>query len=159
MIHASIHAARPDVLAIAHAHTIYGKVFSSLGISIDPINLDACAFYNDHAIYNDFGGVVIELDEGLRLVNALGSKKALIMQNHGHLVVGATVDAAAWWFINMERSFQAQLLVMSSGKKPFHIKHESALQTYSITGTAIGGWFQFQPMYDRILKEQPDFLE
>jgi ribulose-5-phosphate 4-epimerase/fuculose-1-phosphate aldolase len=30
-IHAAIHAARPDVDAAAHSHSIYGKAFSALG--------------------------------------------------------------------------------------------------------------------------------
>src|SRR5580693_7806941 len=30
-IHSAVHAARPDVIAAAHAHSIYGKAWSALG--------------------------------------------------------------------------------------------------------------------------------
>ena len=30
--------------------------------------------------------------------------------------------------------------------------------TRSQTGTHYAGWFQFQPLYQRIVKEQPDLL-
>jgi Class II Aldolase and Adducin N-terminal domain len=57
-IHSEVHKARPDALAIAHAHSLHGKAFSSLHRLIDPITQDACQFYNDYGRYDDFGGVV-----------------------------------------------------------------------------------------------------
>ena len=47
-IHSRVHAARPDAVAAAHAHSMYGKAWSSLGRLLDPITQDACAFYEDH---------------------------------------------------------------------------------------------------------------
>src|SRR5206468_2299483 len=49
-IHSRIHKARPDVVAAAHAHSLYGKAWSSLGRPLDPLTQDACAFYEDHAL-------------------------------------------------------------------------------------------------------------
>ena len=46
---------------------------------------------------------------------ALGPQKATIHRNHGLFTVGHTVDEAAWWFITMERSCQAQLLAEAAG--------------------------------------------
>jgi ribulose-5-phosphate 4-epimerase/fuculose-1-phosphate aldolase len=157
-IHSKVHATRPDVVAAAHAHSVHGKAFSSLGKLLDPLTQDACAFYGDHALYDDFGGVVVDLDEGARVAQALGKNKAVILQNHGLLTVGHTVDAAAWWFISMERSCQAELLARAAGE-PRLIKEEAAEQAYLLTGNPLAGWFQFQPLYARIAKEQPDFLE
>src|SRR4051812_20159935 len=157
-IHSRLHAARPDVVAAAHAHSLHGKAFSTLGKLLDPLTQDACAFYTDHAIFTDFGGVAVELDEGVRIGKALGTKKAVILQNHGLLTVADSVDAAAWWFITLERSCQAELLARAAGT-PILIKPEAAEQAFMLTGSALAGWFQFQPLYARIVKEQPDFLE
>jgi len=44
VIHSQVHAARPDVVAAAHAHSTYGKTWSSLGRLLDPLTQDACAF-------------------------------------------------------------------------------------------------------------------
>ncbi len=57
-IHSQVHAARPDVVAAAHAHSVYGKSWSSLGRTLDPITQDVCAFYEDHAVFDDYTGVV-----------------------------------------------------------------------------------------------------
>jgi ribulose-5-phosphate 4-epimerase/fuculose-1-phosphate aldolase len=51
------------------------------------ITLDACSFYNDIAVYSDFGGIAIEESEGTRIAAALGNSKAAILQNHGLLLV------------------------------------------------------------------------
>jgi ribulose-5-phosphate 4-epimerase/fuculose-1-phosphate aldolase len=162
-IHSSVHAARPDAIAAAHSHSTYGRAWSTLGRPLDPITQDVCAFYEDHAVFDDFTGVVLELDEGARIATALGSNKAAILQNHGLLTVGQSVDAAAWWFITMERSCQVQLLAEAAaartGEAPKHISVEAARQTYQVVGTPLAGWFQFQPLYARIVKEQPDLLD
>ena len=162
-IHSSVHRARPDAVAAAHSHSTYGRAWSTLGRPLDPLTQDVCAFFNDHAIYDDFGGVVLELDEGARIATALGANKAAILQNHGLLTVGRTVDEAAWWFITMERSCQVQLLAEAAaartGEAPRQIGQAAAQQAYAVVGTAFAGWFQFQPLYARIVKEQPDLLE
>ena len=105
-IHSQVHAARPEVVAAAHAHSIYGKSWSSLGRLLDPLTQDACSFYEDHSIFTDYTGVVLNLEEGKRIAETLGKNKALILKNHGLLTVGKTIDEAAWWFITMDRSCQ-----------------------------------------------------
>ena len=120
-IHSQVHAARPDVVAAAHAHSVHGKSWSSLRRLLDPMTQDACAFYGDHALFDDYTGVVLDLEEGKRLAHALGDNKAVILSNHGLLTVGQTsVDEAAWWFITMERTCQAQLLAEAAGHSRAH---------------------------------------
>ncbi len=157
-IHSQVHAARPDVVAAAHAHSLYGKTWSSLGRLLDPITQDVCAFYGDHSLFSDFTGVVYETSEGERIAQALGQKKAVILRNHGLLTVGHTVDEAAWWFITMERSCQAQLLAEAVAS-PVTIDAASAAITQQQIGSHMAGWFQFQPLWARIVREQPDLLE
>jgi ribulose-5-phosphate 4-epimerase/fuculose-1-phosphate aldolase len=157
-IHSEVHKARPDVVAAAHAHSVYGKAFSSLGILLDPLTQDACAFYEHHALHEDFGGVVVDPEAGAELAATLGDHKAVIHQNHGLITVGASVDEAAWWFITMERSCQAQLLAMAAGT-PKLISPEAATRTARQIGGHDAGWFQFQPIWDDIVATDPDFLD
>jgi ribulose-5-phosphate 4-epimerase/fuculose-1-phosphate aldolase len=129
---------------------------------LDPITQDVCAFYEDHTLFGDFTGVVLDTEEGERIARALGPHKAVILQNHGLLTVGQTVDEAAWWFITMERSCQVQLLAEAAarnGEAPRQVRPEAARQSYQVLGTPFAGWFQFQPLYSRIVAEQPDLLD
>ena len=157
-IHSRVHMARPDVVAAAHAHSLYGKTWSSLGRLLDPLTQDACAFYDDHSLFADYTGVVYDMSEGDRIAQSLGHRKAVILQNHGHLTVGSTVDEAAWYYISMDRSCQSQMLAESVGKtKP--IAHEAALIAQKQVGNPRVAWFQYQPLYDMIVREQPDLLD
>jgi ribulose-5-phosphate 4-epimerase/fuculose-1-phosphate aldolase len=157
-IHSQVHAARPDVIAAAHAHSMYGKSWATLGRLLDPITQDACAFYEDHAVFADFTGVVYETSEGERIAKALGQCKAVILRNHGLLTVGQTVEEAAWWFITMDRSCQAQLLAEAAGA-PVKIDPANASATREQVGSHLAGWFQFQPLLARVIREEPDLLE
>jgi len=159
-IHSRIHIARPDVVAAAHSHSIYGKAWSSLGRTLDPITQDACAFYEDHGLYDDYGGVVGDSAEGDRIAEALGDKKAAILKNHGLLTAGHSVEEAAWWFITMERSCQAQILAESTGTKVHSIDHETAAMTRDQElGFPVAGWFSYQPIWQDIIAACPDLLE
>ena len=90
-IHSAVHAARPDVIAAAHAHSVYGKAWSALGRPLDPITQDACVFYEDHTVCEEGGGaVVLEEAAAKALAAALGPHKATIHRNHGLFTVGHT---------------------------------------------------------------------
>ena len=141
-----------------HALPLHGRAFSTLGKTLAPLTQDACAFYDDHAVFDDYTGVVLDVEEGKRIAHALGDGKAAILRNHGLLTVGHTVDEAAWWFITMERSCQVQLMAEAAGD-PVQIDHEYAALTHDQVGSHIAGWFSFQPLYDKIVAEQPDLLD
>jgi ribulose-5-phosphate 4-epimerase/fuculose-1-phosphate aldolase len=162
-IHCAVHAARPDVLAAAHAHGPYGKTFSSLDMTVEPLTQDACAFFEDIGRYNDYRGVVLDKEEGERIGKALGQYKAVILRNHGMLTVGETVDSAAWWFLTLERTAQAQLMAYSAaaglGSKPIQIDPVEAKGTYGQVGFEFAGWFQFQPIWERISRDNPDIFD
>lgn len=158
-VHSQVHLSRPEVVAAAHAHSIYGKAFSSLGKLLEPITQDSCAFFEDHGLYDDFGGVANEVAEGQRIAKAVGKYKAAILQNHGLITVGNTVEEAAWWFITMERSCQAQLLAEATGNSTRKIDRETALKTRAEIGFSLAGFFQFQPLLQKITREIPDIFE
>ena len=157
-IHSQVHEARPDVMAAAHSHSVHGRAWSSLGRLLDPVTQDVCAFYGDHGLFDDYTGVVIDTEEGKRIAASLGEHKAVILRNHGLLTVGHSVDEAAWWFITMERSCQAQLLAEAAGT-PIPIDPTNAALTAGQVGGHFAGWLSFQPLYERIVQKQPDLLD
>ncbi|MFF7244154.1 class II aldolase/adducin family protein [Embleya sp. NPDC008237] len=156
-IHSQIHAARPDVVAAAHSHSVHGRAISALGIRLEPITQDVCPFYEDHELFDDYAGVVLDAEEGRRIAETLGPRKALILRNHGLLTVGQSVDAAAWWFITMERSCQVQLLAQAAGElKP--ISPENARLTREQLGNDTVAWINYKPLYDVISRSEPDLF-
>jgi ribulose-5-phosphate 4-epimerase/fuculose-1-phosphate aldolase len=159
VIHSAIHAARPDVMAAAHSHSIYGKAFSALAKPLDPLTQDACVFFEDHAVCEEGGGmIVVEEAAGKALADALGPHKLVIHRNHGLITVGDTVDEACYWFVSAERSCQAQLLAEAAGS-PKPISPEGARYTRDITASHFAGWFNFQPLWEEILRTDPDLVD
>ena len=157
-IHGNVHAARPEVVAAAHAHPVHGVAWSTLGRELLPLTQDACSFYEDHAVHNSFNGVVLNDDDGKEIAVTLGDRKALILQNHGLLTVGKSVDEAVRWFIMMDRACQVQLLACAAGD-PIPLSPEIARTTAEVMGSDWAGWIGFQSYYDWIVRAQPDVLD
>ena len=157
-IHSQVHAARPDVVAAAHSHSTYGRALSTLGQLLEPLTQDACAFHHDHALFDDYTGIVIDTDEGKRIAHALGDNKAVILRNHGLLTVGQSVDSAVFWFITLERSCQVQLAAKAAGTV-IAIDEDQAVKTHEQVGPEYIGWLSFQPLYQKIVRAEPDLLD
>ena len=109
-------------------------------------------------MYKDFSGVVEEVDEGDEIAKALGNKKVIILQNHGILTTGSSVDIALWFYMSMERCCQAQLMAEASGS-PILISHDTAIKTRNFIGNDIAAWASYQPAFDMIVKKEPDLLD
>ncbi|WP_018680604.1 class II aldolase/adducin family protein [Actinokineospora enzanensis] len=158
VIHSRVHAARPDVVAAVHTHSVYGRAFAALGRRLDPLTQDSCAFYEDHGHYAGFGGVVLDAAEGERVAAALGPCKAVILQNHGLLTVGGSIEEAAWWFVSMESCCRVQLIA-EAADKPVLIDPVEARGTRDVIGSPQLGRLNFRPLYEQIVHDQPDLLD
>lgn len=168
MIHHAVHTARPDVNAVAHSHSLYGRAFCTLGRNLDTITQDSCAFHNDIALYSSFRGVVLAADEGIAIAKALGGKKAALLQNHGLLTCGESIESAVFWFMSLEKvcsslptvevvsliskCCHAQLLADAAaggrGGETVKIDEKDATYTYKSVGTEMAGWFSAKPTFD-----------
>jgi len=161
-IHSEIHKARPDVHAACHAHSVHGKAFAAFGRELEMLTQDSLRFYRSHGVYRDFKGVVLDSEEGKRIARALGDGKAAILQNHGLLTVGQSVDEAAFWFISLDKTCHAQLLAdaaSAGGYKKILIDDEEAAYSAPQVGGPEKGWLAFQPYYDeQVAKTKGDFL-
>ncbi|KAK1966201.1 class II aldolase and Adducin domain-containing protein [Colletotrichum sublineola] len=157
MIHHAIHEARPDITCVAHSHSLYGQAFSTLGRNLDIISQDTCAFYNDVVLYNSFGGIVLGKEEGLHIAAALGDKKAAILQNHGLVTCGKSVESCVYWFLSLERCCHQQLLADAAaggrGHETVKIDREDAEFTYKSIGSELAGWFSGKPAFDMMEHE------
>lgn len=152
MIHHAVHAARPEINCVAHSHSIHGRSFCSLGRLLDTITQDSCAFHNDLALYSSFRGIVLSADEGISISKALGQKKAALLQNHGLLTCGRSIEAAVFWFISLEKCCHAQLLADAAaggkGRETIKISDEDTIHTYETIGSEVAGWFNAKPTFD-----------
>lgn len=157
-VHAAIHRARPEVMAAAHGHPVYGKAWASLGRLLDPISQDSCAFFEDHAVLDLYSGIVLSEAEGQQITSTLGARKALIMHHHGLLTVGETLEACIFWFISLDNACRVQLLAEAAGG-PKIMPLDVARNTARAIGREPIGYFGYQNLRQQLLAEDPTLVQ
>ncbi|MFC5951817.1 class II aldolase/adducin family protein [Pseudonocardia lutea] len=158
VIHSAIHDLRPDVVAAAHAHSIHGRALAALGAPLRPVVQEACAFFEDQSTYTDYNGLALEEDEGRRMAEALGGNRAVVLQNHGVITVGGSIEEAAYWFVSFDRAAQVQLLAESAGT-PAYLEDAAARLAHAQFGSPKLARFSFQILFDDIVHAHPDLLD
>lgn len=153
-VHAAIHAARPEVMAAAHGHPTYGKAWCSTGRLLDALSQDACAFYEDHAVLELYTGIVLSEDEGQLITRTLGQRKALLLQHHGLLTVGSTIESCIFWFVALENACRVQLLAEAVGT-PKQLPPDIAKRTARAIGREENAYFGYRNLRQKLLRDEP----
>ncbi|KVP71356.1 aldolase [Burkholderia ubonensis] len=161
VLHAAVHDAHPDIVAMCHAHTVYGTAFAALAKPLAPISQDAAAFFEDHVVIGDEAGqVAVEVRTGHGVARAFKGVKAAIHQNHGLLTASRhSIEAAAFWFIALERCCRQQLLIEATGIKPRLVPEDRARYSREHVGSEYIGWLHFQAIWDQLVNTQPDMFD
>ncbi len=82
VIHSAVHEAREDANCVLHVHSVNGVAISSQEDGVLPLSQHSI-FVLSSLAYHDYEGVALEQDEKPRLVRDLGSKRFLMLRNHG----------------------------------------------------------------------------
>ncbi len=161
VLHAAVHDEHPDIVAMCHAHTFYGTAFSALGRGIDPITQDAACFFEDHVVIGAEGGkVAVSAMAGKGVASYFKGVKAAIHQHHGLFTASRhSIDAAAFWFIGLERVCRQQMIVEATGSKPLMVPPDKARYSREHVGSEYIGWLHFQPIYEQLVATQPDMFD
>jgi ribulose-5-phosphate 4-epimerase/fuculose-1-phosphate aldolase len=156
-IHSAIHRARPDVHCAVHVHSPAGAAFSALGRQLEPLDQVACSFYEDHAVYHEYEGVVIDSTLANAMIEALGTKRALVLVNHGLLTCAATVEQALVDMLDLERSCALHLQVYATGQPPTVVPAEAARQARSVYTNPERWPFVWQTLMRDLARYETDF--
>jgi ribulose-5-phosphate 4-epimerase/fuculose-1-phosphate aldolase len=111
VLHSAVHKARHDVDCVIHTHTLAGMAVSAMKCGLLPLAQTAMRFTD--VAYHDYEGVALNLDEQARVVRDLAHREAMILRNHGLLVVGASIAEAFNNIFRLERACQLQVMALS----------------------------------------------
>jgi ribulose-5-phosphate 4-epimerase/fuculose-1-phosphate aldolase len=111
VLHSAVHKARHDVDCVIHTHTLAGMAVSAMKCGLLPLAQTAMRFTD--VGYHDYEGVALNLEEQARVVRDLGNREALVLRNHGMLVVGASIAEAFNNIFRLERACQLQVMALS----------------------------------------------
>ncbi|MEJ5989668.1 class II aldolase/adducin family protein [Ramlibacter sp. PS3R-8] len=127
VIHSAVHEARPEVGCVIHTHSWASMAVSALDCGLLPITQTAMRFLKIG--YHEYEGVVLNDNEKESLVRDLGQGEAVILRNHGALVVGRTAGETFNWTHRLELACRSQIAAMSCNTKlravPQHVMEET----------------------------------
>jgi L-fuculose-phosphate aldolase len=108
MMHVGVYQARPDVLAVIHAHPRYVSAAAVTGRAIPPILEDQMIYLGGQI--EVAGHAMSGSDElAAAAVAALGDRHACLLANHGAMAVGRDLRAALYACEYLEKLCQAFL--------------------------------------------------
>lgn len=113
-IHTAIYRARPDIACVIHTHDAAAVALTAAGAELEPLYQSALMFADDIATHVDYGGIVDTEESGTALARALGGRRALLLANHGTLVVGASIREAVHATIMLGEACRIQLQAMAA---------------------------------------------
>jgi ribulose-5-phosphate 4-epimerase/fuculose-1-phosphate aldolase len=129
VIHSAVHEARPEVGCVIHTHSWASMAVSALECGLLPISQTSMRFLRIG--YHDFQGVVLKTDEQETIVRDLGQNEALLLRNHGALVVGNTVGEAFNWMHRLELACRTQLAAMAANTPLREVSPEILEETWN----------------------------
>lgn len=115
MIHAAIYESRSDVNSVVHTHQPLATAFSVAGVPILPIYNQAAPFAPETPIFPS-PRLIYTAQDGVELCQALGDRMALLLQGHGIVVVGDTLEYSTAHAIYLERTARIQWVASCVGK-------------------------------------------
>jgi ribulose-5-phosphate 4-epimerase/fuculose-1-phosphate aldolase len=138
VIHSAIHDALPEAHCVMHVHTTAGMAVACSRDGLTPTNFYSAQLHNMVA-YHDFEGITVNPDEKPRLLSSLGTKKILILRNHGLLVHGSGIAEAFVILWTLQRACEVQLAT--------HMLGEAIPISDPICKLATEQSFQFNPKF------------
>lgn len=127
-IHWPVHQARPDAACVLHLHPPYLAALSMIDAELGRAHQGALGFVGRLAYTAEYDGRLADkgLAQGEHLAEVLGERNvAVIMRNHGVLVVGSSVPHAYALLVALERQAQYRILALSTGRPILEVPDEA----------------------------------
>src|ERR1043165_4137145 len=100
-IHTTLHAARPDALAIAHLHTPHATVFAIARREFRPVTLQAAIFADGVPLYPE-AQLITTPQRGTSLLKVMGQNRAVLLRGHGIVVAGKNLQEVLYTSLVLE---------------------------------------------------------
>lgn len=114
VIHTGLYRARPDVCCVIHTHSPNSVALSATGVNLKPLFQSALMLEGEIALHREYGGIVDTKETGEELARVLAERRALLLVNHGTLVVGRSIREAVHCAITLDEACRIQLAAMGA---------------------------------------------
>lgn len=114
-LHTEIYKVRPDVMAVAHTHPPHAIALGATDAKLELLNHDAVLFFDGLGNFTETAGLITSAQLGKHVAEALGSRRAVLMRNHGVVVVGSSIPWLTYTALTLERAIQIQAIAQTLG--------------------------------------------
>ena len=115
-IHTEVYRRRPAVQCVIHTHPPYATAFSAVAELLRPVNHEGALFAPTLPRFTQTSDLIVTPALGQAVAAALGASRALLLKNHGIVVVGTSVEEACVTAILLEKAAHMQLLARQYGE-------------------------------------------
>jgi L-fuculose-phosphate aldolase len=114
-IHTEIYRQRPEVHCVIQTHPPYATAFSAVDAPLRPVNHEGTLSAPSLPRFVQTSDLIVTAALGQAVAESLGSHNALLLKNHGIVVVGTSVEEACVTAILLEKAAYMQLLAQQYG--------------------------------------------
>src|SRR5262245_1167380 len=114
-IHSEIYKARADVACVLHTHPPYSVALSASGTPLKGYSQPGALFHESVGLYDDTINLIRTPEMGAGVAKALGSKRAVLLKNHGIAVAGGTIEEVVVSALMLENAARIQMIVEAGG--------------------------------------------
>lgn len=107
-MHLAVYRVRDDVNAIVHTHSPFATAFAVKGRKIDPVTTEASFYGNEVGLVKPAPPGSNKLASGA--AQALKDKDVCLLQNHGVITIGQTIDEAYLKAVYVEETAKVQFI-------------------------------------------------
>lgn len=130
-IHVEIFKARPDVNCVVHVHPRYATALGATGGQMHAVSHEGVLF-TDLPLFQDTTALIRSSEAARGVARSLGDSRAVLLRNHGVVVVGATVEEATVISVILERAAQQEVLTRQFGDFTCTPDEENSLKVEQI---------------------------
>jgi L-fuculose-phosphate aldolase len=115
VLHEGVYRARPDVGSVIHGHPPYATALGATDAQLVPLTHDGILFADGVSRFGE-PDLIVEPEQGDAVAAALGGRRAVLLKNHGVLVVGKDVPWAVLTAATLERAARLQSVAAALGE-------------------------------------------
>jgi L-fuculose-phosphate aldolase len=115
VMHTEVYRARPDVNAVIHGHPAYATALGSVDAPLRMLTHDAVLFVDGIGAFDEGPELVTDRGRAARVAEALGTRRAALLRNHGVVIAGEDVRWAVLTALALERAIRFQAIADALG--------------------------------------------
>ena len=122
-IHTEIYKAYPHINCVIHTHPFYSIIVGATDARIRPISHEASIF-DGIPVFKETSLLIRTPEMGQAVARSLQGHRAILMRNHGVVVVGESIEEATVYAVLLERAAKMQVMAARLGTVHESSHHE-----------------------------------